>query len=66
MMSSIVPVVPKKTSGARDFRLMLTGIATNAPKTENTHVPSALQRRIFVETFKTYTFEFVYENSLES
>lgn len=43
MMSSMVPVVPKNTSGPRDLRFIPTGIATNAPSTENTHVPSALQ-----------------------
>lgn len=42
MMSSMVPVVPKNTSGPRDLRFIPTGIATNAPTTENTHVPSAL------------------------
>lgn len=45
MMSSTVPVVPKKTSGPRDLRLMPTGIATNVPRTENTHVPSALHQQ---------------------
>jgi hypothetical protein len=43
IMSSIVPVVPKKTSGAKDFLFMPTGIATRAPATEKNQVPRALQ-----------------------
>ncbi|OMO62607.1 hypothetical protein CCACVL1_22724 [Corchorus capsularis] len=43
MISSIVPVVPKNTRGANDFRLIPTGIASKAPATEKTHVPNALQ-----------------------
>lgn len=46
-MSSMVPVVPKKTSGASDFLLIPTGMATKAPNTEKTHVPKALQRKNF-------------------
>jgi hypothetical protein len=42
MMSSIVPVVPKNTSGAKDFFFMPTGIARRAPATEKTQVPRAL------------------------
>ncbi|KAG7031676.1 hypothetical protein SDJN02_05717, partial [Cucurbita argyrosperma subsp. argyrosperma] len=42
MISSIVPVVPKNTRGARDFLFIPTGIASNAPATENTQVPNAL------------------------
>lgn len=43
IMSSMVPVVPKKTSGAKDFLFMPTGIATRAPATEKNQVPRALQ-----------------------
>jgi hypothetical protein len=42
MMSSMVPVVPKKTSGAKDFFFMPAGIATRAPTTEKNQVPNAL------------------------
>ena len=42
MMSSMVPVVPKKTRGAKDFFFMPTGIATRAPATEKNQVPRAL------------------------
>lgn len=42
MISIMVPVVPKNTRGANDFRFIPTGIASNAPATENTHVPRAL------------------------
>ncbi len=42
MISSIVPVVPKNTSGARDFFFIPTGIAIRAPATEKNHVPNAL------------------------
>lgn len=43
IISSIVPVVPKNTRGAKDFRFIPTGIASRAPATEKTHVPRALQ-----------------------
>ena len=43
IISSIVPVVPKNTRGPNDFRFIPTGIASKAPATEKTHVPSALQ-----------------------
>ncbi|GAB2290822.1 hypothetical protein Dimus_025089 [Dionaea muscipula] len=43
IMSSMVPVVPKNTSGAKDFFFIPTGIAIKAPATEKTQVPSALQ-----------------------
>ena len=36
-MSSMAPVDPKNTRGARDFFLIPTGIASNAPMTENIH-----------------------------
>lgn len=43
MMSSMVPVVPKNTSGPKDFLFIPTGMASKAPATENTQVPNALQ-----------------------
>ena len=46
MMSSIVPVVPKNTRGAKDFRFMPTGIARRAPATEKTQVPRALHAHV--------------------
>lgn len=44
IISSMVPVVPKNTRGAKDFRFIPTGIASKAPATEKTHVPSALKK----------------------
>ena len=58
MISSMVPVVPKKTRGASDFRLIPTGIASNAPATENTHVPNALHFFFFTIDSKLITSPF--------
>lgn len=52
IISTIVPVVPKNTSGANDFLFIPTGIAIKAPATENTHVPNALQ----ISKWKTFYF----------
>lgn len=42
IISTMVPVVPKNTRGAKDFRFIPTGIAIKAPATEKTQVPRAL------------------------
>ncbi|KAF4395965.1 hypothetical protein F8388_013134 [Cannabis sativa] len=45
MIWSIVLVVPKNTIGAKDFLFIPTRIANNAPATENTQVPRALETK---------------------
>jgi hypothetical protein len=41
IISSMLPVVPKKTRGASDFLFIPTGIASSVPASEKNQVPGA-------------------------